>query len=291
MRTVYQVDAFTDRLFEGNPAGVVLAADGLTDATMQAIASELGCSETAFVLRPTRPGATHRVRFFAPAREVPVCGHATVATFFTLATRGEVSTSAVMECAAGDLPVEIERGADGEPSRVTMTQSKASFADAPFRGVVSQSVNLPPDVVAPKPAPGLVNVGEWVAILPVTDPSVLAHCVPQPPRIGALGGTRKAVGIYVVALDAEAGPVARVRARFFGGAGLVIVEDPATGVAAGALGAWLVKHARLAAGDELVVEQGVERLRPSTLAVRVGADGRPRVTGRAVIAFETKLDV
>jgi PhzF family phenazine biosynthesis protein len=258
---------------------------------MQAIAGELACSETAFVCAATRPGATHRVRFFTPAREVAVCGHATVATFFTLASRGLVVSEAVMECKAGDLPILVERDRDGKATRVTMTQTKASFADAPFRGVVSQSVNLPPDAIAPKPPPGLVHVGEWIAILPVTGVDVLAHCAPQPQRIGALGGSRAVDGIYVVALDAEVGPVARARARFFGAGGLGIVEDPATGIAAGSLAAWLSRHGRLAVGDDLVIEQGVECRRPSTIVARLAADGRPQVSGSAVIAFETTLDV
>jgi len=296
MRTVFQVDAFTDRLFAGNPAGVVLGADGLDDATMQAIARELHCSETAFVMAPSeaavaRAGATHRVRFFTPACEVPVCGHATVATFHVLTLRGAAQGRAVMECKAGDLPVQVDR--TGARAQVTLTLRKAAFVEAPFRGVVSQSVGLPPDAIAPKPAPALVSVGEWIAILPVLAPDVLLHCAPNAPKIRGLGGTRAVTGVYAVALDSdsEVGPVSRARARFFGAEGSGIVEDPATGVAAGSLAAWLAKLGRLAPGEALVVEQGIECGRPSTLVARAGQDGCPSVTGTAVTAFETTLDV
>jgi trans-2,3-dihydro-3-hydroxyanthranilate isomerase len=291
MRIVYQVDTFTDRLLAGNSACVVLDAQGLDDAAMLAVARELGASHTAFLTAPTQPGATHRVRFFTAAREVAISGHAAIAAFFVLAVLGLVERDAAMECKAGQMPVVVERDPAGRPARLTLTLGKATFADAPLRGVVSQSVNLPPDVIAAKPSPGLVGLGSWTAILPVTDVDVLAHCTPFPQRIGSLGGTRGVEGIYVVALGSEAGPVSRVRARFFGAAGLGIAEDAATGVAAGALAAWLAKLGRLAIGDDLLVEQGVECGRPSTITARAGAEGRPQVGGAAVLAFETKLDV
>src|SRR5512143_1658976 len=88
-RPILQVDAFTDRLFGGNPAGVVPDARGLDDRAMQAIAREMGCAETAFVLPATRADCTERVRFFTPGEEVPMCGHATIATYVVLA-RGAV---------------------------------------------------------------------------------------------------------------------------------------------------------------------------------------------------------
>src|SRR4051812_224252 len=85
---IFQVDAFTTDRFTGNPAGVVLDADGLTDAEMLAIARELNNADTAFVLKPD--GADHdlRVRFFTPRTEAPFVGHATVATHFVLSRGG-----------------------------------------------------------------------------------------------------------------------------------------------------------------------------------------------------------
>lgn len=76
---IYQVDSFTRKKFSGNPAGVVLDADGLSEAQMQAIARELNNSETAFVLAPEADDHDVRVRFFTPTTEVPSCGHATIA--------------------------------------------------------------------------------------------------------------------------------------------------------------------------------------------------------------------
>jgi len=79
---IYQIDAFTKKRFEGNPAGVVANADGLTDLQMQAIARELNNSETAFILSPTSSDHDVWVRFFTPTTEVPLCGHATIAAHY-----------------------------------------------------------------------------------------------------------------------------------------------------------------------------------------------------------------
>lgn len=86
--TVYWVDAFTQEQFRGNPAVVVPLADGLSDQTMQLVAREVNCSETAFITQPTNPSADLRLRWFTPTREVELCGHATVAALHVLAQEG-----------------------------------------------------------------------------------------------------------------------------------------------------------------------------------------------------------
>jgi predicted PhzF superfamily epimerase YddE/YHI9 len=85
VRILYQVDSFTTRPFTGNPAGVVLEAQGMTDAEMLAVARELNNSETAFVLPADAADHDVRVRFFTPTTEVPTCGHATVGAHFARA--------------------------------------------------------------------------------------------------------------------------------------------------------------------------------------------------------------
>lgn len=83
---LHQVDAFTDKLFGGNPAGVVTNADGLTEEEMQKIAREMNLSETAFVLKPTQDGADVRLCFYTPPGDrIKFCGHATIGTLFQLA--------------------------------------------------------------------------------------------------------------------------------------------------------------------------------------------------------------
>ena len=103
---LHQIDAFTDELFGGNPAGVVTNADGLTDKQMAKIAREMNLSETAFVLPPTTNDADIRLRYFTPEAEVSFCGHATIGTLCELARLklhglGEQNANIRVETAAG----------------------------------------------------------------------------------------------------------------------------------------------------------------------------------------------
>ena len=89
-----QVDVFTDRVFGGNPLAVFLDAQGLDDATMQAIAREMNLSETTFVLPSTRPDCAARVRIFTPVHELPFAGHPTIGTTWVLATESRLGGGA-----------------------------------------------------------------------------------------------------------------------------------------------------------------------------------------------------
>jgi PhzF family phenazine biosynthesis protein len=116
--SVKQVDAFTEIPLTGNPAGVVLKADGLSDRQMQMIAREMSVPETAFILPPSIPGADLRIRWFTPTVEVPLCGHATVASFHALAEDNMYgmelpgSYTFRLETKSGILPVEVTKNPD-----------------------------------------------------------------------------------------------------------------------------------------------------------------------------------
>jgi len=297
MRTILHVDVFTDRVLLGNPSCVVLDADDLSDEALFAVTRELG-AETVFLTKPTRAGATRRARFFTRGGEVSVSGHGAIAAAFVLHSRGEAGP-VVLEARAADLKVVVapravapaaggaSASASAPPCRFGVTLGKGAFGDLPLRGVVSQAVTLPPDVVAPRPSPGLVSVGEWVVILPVTGPDVLAHAVPLAAKIAALGAPRQPRGLYAVALDSESGPVTKAAARFFGATSFGAPEDAGSGVAAGALAVWLGKNGRLQPGRELLVTQGEGMQRRSQLVARLEEDGRAWIGGDAVLAFES----
>src|SRR4051812_16032640 len=121
---IFQVDAFTTGRFTGNPAGVVLDADELTDAEMLAIARELNNADTAFVLKPD--GADHdlRVRFFTPRTEAPLVGHATVATHFVLSRDGAPRANGagrVRQRQKSGL-VDVEVRGEGDTRRIAIRQ-------------------------------------------------------------------------------------------------------------------------------------------------------------------------
>ena len=110
---IKQIDAFTDRAFGGNPAGVVTSAEGLTDKEMQNIAKEMNLSETAFILKSNK--ADFRIRWFTPKKEVLFCGHATVASLYALAEEGLFGMSDAgifdfkIETMVGIITIKVEK--------------------------------------------------------------------------------------------------------------------------------------------------------------------------------------
>ena len=125
---IFQVDSFSNVKFKGNPAGVVLNADGLSDSEMQYIARELNNSETAFILTPNSNDHDLWIRFFTPTVEVPSCGHATIAAHYVNAVENNFDSCTVMQkIGIGILPVEIKK--IGIDYKIYMTQGKIEFAD------------------------------------------------------------------------------------------------------------------------------------------------------------------
>lgn len=120
-RLIYQIDSFTREKFKGNPAGVVLNADGLSEENMQCIARELNNSETAFIFSPTDSDSDYTIRYFTPSIEVPSCGHATIAALYAKALEDNLESCVLrINTKIGILPIEIEKTDDDY--QITMTQ-------------------------------------------------------------------------------------------------------------------------------------------------------------------------
>lgn len=300
MRRLFQVDAFTRTRFEGNPAGVVLDAAGLTDRQMQAIARELNNSETAFVLPPQGGDHDVHVRFFTPTVEVPVCGHATIASHFVRALTGEATGPRTRQLTgAGLIEIEFERLADGDV-RVWMRQRPPELTpplDARHRGELLQAMGLSGDELGPGPFQ-IVSTGHSKVIVPVASRAVLDRLRPDPAALIDLS-SRIGCNGYYVHTTRGADPGVTAHARMFAPA-IGILEDPVTGNGAGPLGAYLVAHG-LAPADppgarSFVVRQGEALGRPGLARVTVTVDsaGRPEavwVGGDAVVAFQSTLDL
>jgi trans-2,3-dihydro-3-hydroxyanthranilate isomerase len=261
------VDVFTDRAFAGNPLAVVLDADDLRTEQLQAIAREFNLSETAFPLKAPE-GATYGLRIFTPLEELPFAGHPSVGSAWLLHRLGRIAAGPnVQACGAGLLPVDVT----GEGA--TLTGGSPSLSEPLDPAPLLAAVGLGTDDLV-EPAPRSAGVGIDWAFLPVRR-EALARAKADPARVTAVGGT----GIALVSWD---GAVARSRV-FPGGVG--IVEDPATGSAALALGVFLAES--LGDGEHsFLVEQGVEMGRPSTLSCTVsvtsGAATRTTVFGKVV---------
>lgn len=254
------VDVFTDRPFTGNPLAVVFDGDALTARQMQTLALEFHLSETVFILTPTRAGATYRARIFTPEEELPFAGHPSIGAAITRMRRdGLAPGPVVQECGAGLLPIEI-------------------FPDGSARlrgGPPTIGPELDPETILAAvgltmadyagPAPRVAGCGlefHYMSVLP----EALEHAMGDVAAARAGGVTQ----ISVFAWDER---TRSSRTRVFC-PGLGIPEDPATGSAALGLGIWLVTSGLLPADGEsaYTVSQGVEMLRPATLACTVTAE-------------------
>ena len=283
-RRALLVDAFTDEPLAGNAAGVVPDADGLTDPQLQAVANELGASETAFVL--PSGSADRRLRFFTPTTEVDLCGHATVASHALLFDDGVI--------AAGDHTVETETGvldiAVEPDGTVWMRQHDPEVREVGLgRGRVAEALGLDVEALDVEGLPiARSTTGLPALIVPVRLLEHLGGLDPDLPAIESLADEADVVGLYAFTfdtLDADA----TLHGRFFApGAG--VPEDPVTGTASGAAGGYL-RHVGAFDGmpDELAFEQGHFVDRPGRVRVRV--DETVEVGGRAAVALDGELTV
>ncbi len=298
----YQADVFTAQPFGGNPVAVFPDADGLTDDELQQIAREMNLSETVFVFSPTDPSAIARLRIFTPTQEIPFAGHPVLGTFYVLAQLGRVSiqkqvTHVMQECNIGLFPVELH----AEPSRVVrvvMSQPKPEFLD-PIDAIddvylVGGALGLPKHVIADRKWPlQVVSTGLPVLIVPVRTLTAVRSINPDASAIINVSERFGANGIMVfttVTVESFASVHARMFAPKIG-----ILEDPATGSAGGALGAYLVQNgvAEVGPRTDILIEQGYEIDRPSRILVQVESDDDViqgvKVGGQCVMVVEGVL--
>ena len=255
------VDVFTDRPFTGNPLAIVHDAEPLAGEQMQAIAREFNLSETIFVLPPSNPAATYRVRIFTPGTELPFAGHPSVGCAVTLLREGAVKgPDVVQECGAGLIPIHI----DEEHASATVTGGEPTVGAALDHLPLLAAIGLTEADYA-GPAPRMAGCGLEFAYLSVTDEAVSRL------RPGGLVDN-----LSVFHWDAERHEAhVRVLVPEVG-----VAEDPATGSAALGLGVWLVSSGLLP-GDgrsEYTIRQGQEMHRPSLLRCTVSASGGEAVS-------------
>lgn len=246
--------AFTKDGAGGNPAGVVLAARDLSPADRQRVAAAVGAPETAFVRRTGDD--VFEVEFYTPVKQIPDCGHATVATFALLAQRGILrGASATKRTVIGDRAIMLE----GE--RVFMEQPRAAIAPFAHAAEIASALGIAPAGIVGEPV--IADHGVRFVLFEVTRDALIA-AVPNQAAIEALTEPPDAVGMYVYARDADGyDATIRMFAPRYG-----IPEESATGMAAGLLGSHLAGGARSAAFR--FVQGALSPLNaPSELVVRV----------------------
>ncbi len=290
-REVWRVNVFTDQPFAGNPAGVVPAAQGLTDADMRRIAGELNdLSETAFILPASRAEADLGLRYFTPTTEVDLCGHATIAALFALAWMGRLKggdeTRVIhAETAVGLLELGLEFKA-GQLVSATMEQPRPELATATGAARASEVLGLAPRQIAKTPAIGCCSTGLWVCYVPLTDLEALAAVRIQPSLIESLWPENKALcGVYAFTFLAAR----TTRGRFFLAPRYGIFEDPVTGTASGGLAAYLMDRGMLKSDQQLLAHQGVEMGRAGRVRAWRNPNGRMAISGQAAPIYRGRL--
>ncbi|MDO4711001.1 MAG: PhzF family phenazine biosynthesis protein [Peptostreptococcaceae bacterium] len=276
---VYTLNAFSEESGGGNPAGVVLEADHLSESQMLEIANIVGFSETAFVLRSNK--ADFRVRFFTPTEEVDLCGHATIATFYLLDYLDVLQEGKYrQETKAGVLSVTIE--SDG---LITMEQATPKFneklttRDKRFLqvcrslGIEEGDVGVHP-IIKDQEQPFFVNHMEIVStglrdlIVPVRSIEILNSLKPEMDLITEISRMQDITGYHVFAMD-RANSTAQCR-NFAPAVG--IDEESATGSSSGALGCFLIKNKIINEDKKnisMIFNQGLIMERPSKIYVNI----------------------
>ncbi|MFD0419780.1 PhzF family phenazine biosynthesis protein [Streptomyces sp. NPDC127108] len=278
---VLRYTAFATDPAGGNPAGVVLDARGMDDAAMLAVAAELGYSETAFLTPgPAAPDDGSRsftVRYFSPQAEVPFCGHATVATSVALAER-DGPGDLVFATRVGAVPVRVTE-TDGV-LRATLTSVEPHIEEAATADVEEALAALGwrADELDPGLPPRIAFAGARHLVLAAATRARLADLDYDFDRLKALMLRLDLTTVQLV--WRESATVFHARDPFPVGG---VVEDPATGAAGAAFGAYARALGLVPAAAELTLHQGVDMGRPGLLTVTLrDGDARVRVTGAAV---------
>ena len=286
-RRYVQLDVFASRAGDGNPLAVVLDAEGLDDARMQAIARWTRLPETTFVFPAASDDATHRIRMFSPRREVPFAGHPSVGTAHALLDAGLAAPRdglLVQDGIAGKLPLMVT-GAGRERTIAVRTprarvQEIATPDDPRLRDALA---GLPLGGLPPV----LMDGGRrwWLAEL--ASEADLRNAQPNWEAIVALAHATDSMGLFVYARSQD--PVHYFAVRAFVGAPARF-EDAASGAANATLAAWLAECGALPDGGFYRVSQGREVGHDAIIELRVDAGGDVWSGGRAVAVVTGTLD-
>jgi PhzF family phenazine biosynthesis protein len=293
---IYQIDAFTKTQLEGNPAGVVANADGLTRDQMQAIARELNNSETALIFEPSGSDHDVRIRFFTPTIEVPTCGHATISAHYVRAIEQGLQSCIVQQkIGIGILPVEVVKEVDDY--RIIMTQGPFEIStpiDDNTKLDVLKALALSNQDLYESCPVQIASTGSSKVMIGIKSRRKLDSISPDLNSLVNISQKICCKGYFVFTMDTNENDIL-THGRMFAPA-MGIPEDPVTGNANGPLGGYLVHHKLLKTSNGAVRfngKQGAAIGRPGIVAVTVeeksGEPLKVKVSGHAVVAFKTAI--
>lgn len=288
----YIVDAFTETLFGGNPAGVVILEDGAAfpaDEIMRKTAAELRYSETAFIRRTGEK--EFNIRYFTPAAEVDLCGHATVGSFCALVKEGLVKAgeSYINDTLAGRLAIEVGSGSVlmemGKSEHIGKMESQEQIQEL-YKIMGISPENQGKVKIAGKEGisliPEMISTGLPDIMMPVADGAQLAAICPDFPALSKLSEKYQVTGVHAFTVNEADGAVhCRNFAPLYD-----IDEEAATGTSNGALTYYLYQNGLLTSGQENEFIQGEAMDRPSKITSKLTEEGgavKIQVGGSAVV--------
>ncbi len=293
---VYQIDSFTKERFKGNPAGVILNADGLNDNQMQLIARELNNSETAFLFPPDDSDCDGVIRYFTPKTEVPTCGHATIAAMYAKALEDNLDSSVLkIKTRIGILPFEIIK--ENGDYQVIMNQGKfeisPTFNDDTIKKLTA-ALGLDNSELDEKCPIQIASTGHSKVMIGIKSKKKLNDLTPNYNDLADLSKHIKCNGYFVFTFDSDDKEILTYGRMFAPAIG--INEDPVTGNANGPLGGYLVKNRIVDYQDNLFEfngRQGEKIDRLGIVKVKVEIDNYSpvlvQIKGEAVVVFKTEI--
>ena len=287
---VKRVNAFTESVDGGNPAGVLLDSPKLTDEQMARITKELDVSETAFVFPSDK--ADFKNIFFTPEVEVELCGHATIATFFTMGSlgviKGKNQVTVTQETKAGILPVDIIFSDEGIAEKVMMHQAKPILKDI-FLDIykIANSLNISVGDIDDSLPKQIVSTGLFTLPLCIKSFDILKTIKPNFEKMEDICEILGVGSFHLFTFDtleSESAYHARNFCPLYG-----VKEDPVTGTANGAVSSYLVKNS-IVKDKKLICEQGDIIGRPGRVFVEIDGDV-VKVGGKARIVEEKEIEL
>jgi PhzF family phenazine biosynthesis protein len=297
-RTIYQIDAFTRERFKGNPAGVVMNAEGLTEYQMLQLARELNNSETAFLFPPDDDDCDVAIRYFTPKTEVPTCGHATIAALYAKALEENLDSCTIrLKTQIGVLPVEIIKNSGDY--QVLMTQGKFVLSppfDSDTTLKILTALGLTLADIEDKCPVQIASTGHSKVMIGIRSRSQLNRLTPHLSHLADLSKVIGCNGYFVFTFDSDDDKILTYGRMFAPAIG--INEDPVTGNANGPLGGYLIMNKIRGYENnyfEFIAKQGetIDRLGKITVMVNI-ENSRPvtiQIKGDAVVLFKTEIEI
>lgn len=289
---VHNFDAFSSIPNKGNPAGVVIDAEKLTDDEMQEIACKVGFSETAFVISSEK--ANFGIRYFTPGHEINLCGHATIATLYCLKSRGMLGDieSLTIETKAGIFPIKFSK--EDNSLRIRMNQASPQFKK--FEGSIDKlaySLGLEIEDIDMSIPILYGSTGTWTLLVPIKKLEKFSKMIPKNSLFPNILNELPHCSVHPFCLETVKKHT-HMHARHFSSPFSGTTEDPITGTASGVMGAYYVAYIdQNAVNSKLIVEQGQEIGRDGEVSVYVNKkedEIKVSIAGTAVYVNDIRIE-